>query len=71
MFLGILLIGIGIVILAVQFGILSGSVANLIWPVLAIFVGVWLLVVKRDGTSFTGLGGGSFGANGVKKGNRK
>ena len=68
MFLGILLVGIGIVALSVQFGILPSGVASLVWPMLAIFVGIWLLVGKRHGASCTCWGCDAFGA---KKRNNK
>ena len=55
MFLGVLLLGIGVVALAVQLDVLPGEVAALVWPMLAIFVGVWLLMNKRHG-----LGGDIF-----------
>jgi hypothetical protein len=58
MYLGVFLIAVGIVALSVQFGILDPAVAHLIWPVLAIFVGAWLLMSKRGGGSswFGGMG---------------
>lgn len=68
MFLGVLLVAIGIIVLSVQFGILPGGIASLIWPVLAIFAGVWLLIVKRDGISSAWLGGNT---GSTKKGDRK
>jgi hypothetical protein len=52
MYLGTLLIGVGLVMLAMQLGLLPSGVGNLLWPVLAIFVGVWLLMSKREGNFF-------------------
>lgn len=62
MFLGVLLLGIGVVALAVQLGILPVEISALVWPMLAIFVGVWLLMNRRHGPSCTCWGCDMFNA---------
>jgi hypothetical protein len=54
MYLGVFLVALGIVALSVQLGILPSGIANLIWPVVAIFVGVWLMMGKRGGGNWWG-----------------
>jgi drug/metabolite transporter (DMT)-like permease len=61
MLFGVLLIGIGIVALAVQLDILPSSIASLVWPMLAIFVGVWLLMGKRHPRTCTCWSCSTFG----------
>jgi len=47
MMLGVFLIAIGVFALAVAFGLLPAEIAVLVWPMLAIFAGVWLLLDKE------------------------
>lgn len=56
MYLGVFLVALGIVALSVQLGILPSAIANLVWPVVAIFVGVWLMMGKKGGGMFGGMG---------------
>jgi len=44
LFWGIVLIILAILLLAQQMGILTGSIFNYFWPVIAILFGIWLLI---------------------------
>ncbi|MFH1651642.1 MAG: DUF5668 domain-containing protein [Chloroflexota bacterium] len=50
MFLGVILVVVGLIALLVKLGVLTGSVWNYTWPAILIIIGVFLIVRHRPGS---------------------
>ncbi len=52
MFIGVILIMIGLVALGLKTGVISGSLFGWIWPLFLILVGFWFLIRRGRGNGW-------------------